>query len=74
MPSDSRYWRYGDIQNINQSDRYRFEVITFEEKLGGPKAYNFQLREVLPPQAYDYVWARVYPSKFHRGEGAGQAL
>ena len=62
MPSDSRHWRYGDIQNVSQSDRYRFEVITFEEKLSGPKAYNFQLREVLPPQAYDYVWARVYPS------------
>jgi len=61
MPSDSRYWRYGDIQNISQSDRYRFEVVTFEEKLGGPKAYNFQLREALPAQAYDYVWARVYP-------------
>jgi len=68
MPSDSRYWRYGDIQNISQSDRYRFEVITFEEKLGGPKSYNFQLREALPAQAYDYVWARVYPSKLHSGE------
>jgi hypothetical protein len=68
MPSDSRYWRYGDIQNISQSDRYRFEVITFEEKLGGPKAYNFQLREALPAQAYNYVWARVYPSKLHSGE------
>ena len=67
-PSDSRHWRYGDIQNISQSDRYRFEVITFEEKLGGPKAYNFQLRESLPTQTYDYVWARVYASKFHSGD------
>ncbi|HEY9435204.1 MAG TPA: hypothetical protein VI260_27425 [Blastocatellia bacterium] len=72
MPSDSRYWRYGDIQNISQSERYRFEIATFEDKLGGPKTYNFQLREALPAQAYDYVWARVYPSKFHSGEPSGQ--
>ena len=73
MPSDSRYWRYGDIQNISQSERYRFEIATFEDKFGGPKTYNFQLREALPAQAYDYVWARVYPSKFHSGdEPSGQ--
>src|SRR5215510_2428550 len=65
MPSDSRYWRYGDIQNISQSERYRFEIATFEDGFGGPKTYNFQLREALPAQAYDYVWALVYPSKFH---------
>ncbi len=68
MPSDSRYWRYGDIQNISQSDRFRFEIVTFEDKFGGQKTYNFQLREELPASAYDYVWARVYPSKFHRDE------
>jgi hypothetical protein len=73
MPSDSRYWRYGDIQNISQSERYRFEIVTFEDRFGGPKTYNFQLREALPAHAYDYVWARVYPSKFHSGdESSGQ--
>lgn len=67
-PSNSRHWRYGDIQNFSQSERYRFEIVSFEDKFGGPKAYNFQLREELPPTAYDYVWARVYPSKFRREE------
>ena len=67
-PSDSRYWRYGDIQNFSQSERYRFEIVTFEDKFGGPKAYNFQLREALPAYAYDYVWTGVYPSKFRREE------
>lgn len=66
MPSDSRYWRHGDIQNFSQSERFRFEVVTFENKFGGPNAYNFQLREELPGRAYDYLWARVYPSKFRR--------
>lgn len=68
MPTDSRFWRYSDIRNFSQSDRYRFEIASFEDKFGGPKTYNFQLREELPAQAYDYVWARVYPSKFHRDE------
>ena len=63
MPQDSRYWRYSDIQDFSQSERFRFEIVTFESKFGGPKAYNFQLREELPAQAYDYVWVRVYPSK-----------
>jgi hypothetical protein len=68
MPSDSRYWRYGDIQNISQSERYHFEIATFEDRFGGPKTYNFQLQEAFPAQAYDYVWARVYPSKFLSGD------
>ena len=67
-PSDSRHWRYGDVQSLSQSERFRFEIVTFEDKFGGPKAYSFQLREELPQKAYDYAWARVYPSKFHRAE------
>jgi len=72
MPSDSRYWRYSDVQNISQSERYRFEIGAFEDNFGGPKAYNFQLREELPATAYDYVWARVYPSKLRREERFAQ--
>lgn len=72
MPSDSRYWRYGDIRNFSQSERFLFEIATFEDKFGGPKAYNFQLREDLPATAYDYVWARVYPSKLRRDENLAQ--
>lgn len=72
MPLDSRYWRYGDIQNFSQSERFRFEIVSFENKFGGPKAYNFQLREGLPTTVYDYVWARVYPSKLRRDENLAQ--
>jgi hypothetical protein len=72
MPSDSRYWRYSDIQNFSRSERFRFEIVSFENKFGGPKAYNFQLREELPASAYDYVWLRVYPSKFQRGDSLAQ--
>jgi hypothetical protein len=62
-PEHSRFWRYTDIQNFSQSERFRFEIVTFEAGIGGPKSYNFQLKQELPAQAYDYVWARVYPSK-----------
>jgi hypothetical protein len=74
MPSDSRYWRYGEIQQVSQSERFRFEVVSFESKFGGPKAYNFQLREELPATAYDYVWGRVYPSKLRRDANLAQPL
>src|SRR5574341_22248 len=71
-PEDSRFWRYRDIRSFSQSDRYRFEIATFEDKFGGPKAYNFQLREELPTGAYEYVWARVYPSKLRRSDNLAQ--
>lgn len=67
-PPDSRYWRYRDIQSFSQSERFRFEVVSFEDKWGGPKTYNFQLREELPTTAYDYVWARIYPSRLSHDE------
>jgi hypothetical protein len=66
--TESRYWRYRDIQNFSHSERYRFEIVTYEEGIGGLRAYHFQLREELPTGIYDYVWTRVYPSKFQRQE------
>lgn len=68
----ARFWRYGDIQNFSHSERFRFEIVGYEDKVGGAKTYNFQLKEDLPTQAYDYVWARVYPSKFRRDERLAQ--
>ena len=62
-PDHSRFWRYTDIQNISRSERFRFEIATFETGFGGPRSYNFQLKQELPARAYDYVWERVYPSK-----------
>jgi hypothetical protein len=63
-PTDSRYWRYADVQNFGQPTRYRFEITTFEDKLAGPtKVYNFQLKEEFSARAYDYLWLRVNPSE-----------
>lgn len=72
-PTESRYWRYSDIQNFSHSERYRFEIVTYEDGIGGLKAYNFQLREELPAGIYDYVWTRVYPSKFQPQEKLPQS-
>lgn len=66
--TESRYWRYSDMQNFSHSERYRFEIVTYEDGIGGLKAYDFQLREELPAGIYDYVWRRVYPSKFQPQE------
>jgi hypothetical protein len=62
-PDHSRFWRYTDIHNFSQSERFRFEIATFETGFGGPRSYNFQLKQELPARAYDYIWERVYPSK-----------
>jgi hypothetical protein len=70
QPEHGRFWRYADIQSFSQSERFRFEIATFEARFEGLKSYNFQLKQELPPQAYDYVWARVYPSKFYRDGAA----
>ncbi len=61
---DSRYWRFADVRSFSQSERFRLEIFSFEESFAGSKAYNFQLREDLPDGAYDFIWQRVYPSRF----------
>lgn len=68
--SNSRSWRFADIQNFSQSERFRFEVTTFEDKFGSQKSYSFQLKGEMPAQIYDYLWVHVYPSKFHSKERA----
>lgn len=65
-PSDSRFWRYTDIEHFGHPARYRFEITTYEDRFGGPtKVYNFQLKEEFPARAYDYLWVRVHPTKFY---------
>lgn len=66
QPTDSRYWRYADIEHFGHPTRFRFEITTFEDKVGGPtKTYNFQLKGDFPALAYDYLWRRVHPTEFY---------
>jgi hypothetical protein len=58
---DSRSWRWTDIRAVGRPDIDRFEVLTFEPQIGGPKrSYNFILKEPLPDKTYDLIWSRVY--------------
>jgi hypothetical protein len=63
---DSRYWRIADIESFSQPDRFRFQIVSFLPKIGGPaEAYNFQLLQDLPEGAYDYLWIRLHPSSYY---------
>jgi len=63
---ESRYWRLADIERFSQPDRFRFQIVSFEPKAGGPtEVYNFQLMEDLPEGVYDYLWVRLHPSSYY---------
>lgn len=63
---DSRFWRLGDIERFSQPDRFRFQIVSYLPKAGGPtEVYNFQLMEDLPEGAYDYLWVRLHPSLYY---------
>jgi hypothetical protein len=58
---DSRSWRWADIRAVGRPDIDRFEVLTFEPQIGGPKrSYNFILKESMPDRIYDLIWSRVF--------------
>jgi hypothetical protein len=58
---NSRSWRWTDIQTVGWTDKYRFEVSTYEPQTGGPKrSYNFSLKEEMTEGTYDLIWNRVF--------------
>lgn len=66
-PTDSRLWRWSDIQGLGRSSRYKFEITTFEPQFGGPeKPYNFDLKEEMTDEIYDFVWKRFYKVTYYR--------
>ncbi len=78
-PEHSRYWRYADLESFAQPSRARFVLTAFEGGGegggggGGERNFNFQLKEALPAAAYDYIWTRIYPTKFRRPEERSQS-
>lgn len=65
-PGDSRYWRYADIQHVGYPTRFRLDLLSFENELGGPtRRFNFELKQELPAGIYDYIWIRLHPSDFY---------
>ncbi len=63
---DSRYWRLADVERVSQPDRFRFQLVSYVPKAGGPaEVYNFQLLDDLPKGAMDYLWVRLHPSAYY---------
>ena len=63
---DSRIWRLKDIERFSQPDRYRFQIVSYVPKAGGPtEVYNFQLLDDAPEGLYDYLWLRLHPSSYY---------
>ncbi len=52
--TDSRTWRYRDIETIGRPDSFRFRVTTNRE------TYILELKEDLPVGAYEFAWNKVY--------------
>lgn len=66
VEGDSRHWRMSDIERFSQPDRFRLTIVSHLPKAGGPtEVCNFQLIEDLPQEAYDYLWMRLHPSRYH---------
>ena len=64
--SQSRTWRYQDIENVSTSGPFQLTVITFERaKLhyGSLKGFNFQLKQPLDEKRFDLLWRRLNRSK-----------
>lgn len=57
---NSRLWRWSDIQGFGRSGRYKFDIVTFEPQFGGEKTFNFDLKEEITDEAYDFVWKKFY--------------
>ncbi len=63
---DSRFWRLADIERVSQPDRFRFQIVSYVPKAGGPtEVYNFQLMDDLPEGVLDYLWVRFHPSSYY---------
>ncbi|MCL5745803.1 MAG: hypothetical protein M1541_18075 [Acidobacteria bacterium] len=64
--SESRTWRYEDIDNISTSGPFQLTITTFERaKLdyGSLKQFNFELKQRLDQARYDDLWLRLNQSK-----------
>lgn len=71
---DSRSWRWSDIRSVGRSDRYHFDVETFEPQTGASsRSFNFVLKEQMPEKTYDLIWNHVYrPTPLIRAATIGE--
>jgi hypothetical protein len=64
--TDSRTWRYEDIENISSSGPFDLTITTFERAkthYGNLKGFNFELKRRLEEPKYNELWLRLNQSK-----------
>jgi hypothetical protein len=64
--SESRTWRYQDIENISSSGPFQLTITTFERAkmhYGDLKGFNFELKQPLEEARYNDLWLRLNQSK-----------
>ena len=60
--SESRSWRYQDIENISTSGPFQLTITTFERArthYGNRKGFNFALKQRLEESRYNDLWLRL---------------
>ena len=64
--SESRTWRYEDIENLSSSRPFDLTITTFERArthYGNLKGFNFELKRRLEEDRYNDLWLRLNQSK-----------
>ena len=62
----SRSWRYEDLESISSGGPYDLTLTTYEQQrfhYASRRAYNFQLKEPIPPDRYDALWRFIDEKK-----------
>ena len=61
--SDSRTWRFQDIDNIATAGQFDLSITTLERsgwQHAGPTEFRFQLKQPLTEDSYNELWRRIY--------------
>jgi hypothetical protein len=64
--TESRSWRYEDIENISSSGPFNLTITSFERAkthYGNLKGFNFELKHRLQEARYNELWLRLNQSK-----------
>ena len=64
--SESRTWRYGDIENITTSGPFQLTLTTYERakaQYGNLRGFNFQLKQALDEKQFNLLWRRLNQRK-----------
>lgn len=56
---ETRHWRLTDVYSVLRLDRFRLEVRVYEGGSGALRSLVFELKNPLPDDFYDALWAPV---------------